>query len=156
VKLQGKTVIDKLDIFEKPGRNRALDYTFKEVKVADQLFEYRIRQAGRISQHRGDCRRRDDGRLEPIRGPAFHSQNQLRRAGITRITRRTFFRKKRRMRAVMRQWTISIWIGPTLVSVHPGRSNRKIFTRLDGHLPRPAEWSPARQHPARHAALDEP
>ncbi|MCH8120023.1 MAG: hypothetical protein IIC00_09875 [Planctomycetes bacterium] len=38
VKLQTKTVIDKLDIFAEVGRNRALDYTFEDVKVADGLL----------------------------------------------------------------------------------------------------------------------
>ncbi len=35
VKIQGKQVIDRLDMFEKVGKNKALDYTFKDVKVAD-------------------------------------------------------------------------------------------------------------------------
>jgi len=39
VKLQNKAVIDKLDIFAEVGRNRALDYTFEDVKVADGLLK---------------------------------------------------------------------------------------------------------------------
>ena len=39
VKLQGKTVIDKLDIFAKVGRNRALDYTFEDVRVTNSLLD---------------------------------------------------------------------------------------------------------------------
>jgi hypothetical protein len=39
VKLQGKTVIDKLDIFAKVGRNRALDYKFDDVKVTNGLLD---------------------------------------------------------------------------------------------------------------------
>jgi len=35
VQLQGKTVIDRLDIFEKVGKNRVLDHTFKDVQVTD-------------------------------------------------------------------------------------------------------------------------
>lgn len=35
VSLQGQTVIDRLDIFAKVGRNRALDFTFKDVRVDD-------------------------------------------------------------------------------------------------------------------------
>ncbi len=38
VKLQNNAVIDKLDIFGEVGRNRALDYTFEDVKVDDGLF----------------------------------------------------------------------------------------------------------------------
>ncbi len=34
VKLQGKKVIDQLDIFAKVGKNKALDYTFEDIKVA--------------------------------------------------------------------------------------------------------------------------
>jgi len=39
VKLQAKTVIDRLDIFAKVGKNRALDYTFDSVKVADSFLK---------------------------------------------------------------------------------------------------------------------
>jgi len=39
VKLQNKAVIGKLDIFAEVGRNRALDYTFEDVKVADGLLK---------------------------------------------------------------------------------------------------------------------
>ncbi len=35
VKLQGRQVIDRLDVFEKVGRNRALDLTFDDIEVAD-------------------------------------------------------------------------------------------------------------------------
>ena len=35
VKLQGQPVIDTLDIFRKVGKNKALDYTFKEIEVTD-------------------------------------------------------------------------------------------------------------------------
>jgi len=34
VRLQGRTVIDRLDVFEKVGQNRALDITFDDVEVA--------------------------------------------------------------------------------------------------------------------------
>jgi hypothetical protein len=39
VELQGKQVIDKLDIFAKVGRNRALDYTFEDIKVTNGLLD---------------------------------------------------------------------------------------------------------------------
>ena len=39
VELQGKPVIDKLDIFAKVGKNRALDYTFEDVKVTNGLLD---------------------------------------------------------------------------------------------------------------------
>jgi len=38
VKLQTKKVIDKLDVFAEVGRNRALDYTFEDIKVTDGLL----------------------------------------------------------------------------------------------------------------------
>ena len=38
VKLQNKTVIDRLDIFAEVGKNRALDYTFEDAKVTDGLL----------------------------------------------------------------------------------------------------------------------
>jgi len=39
VKLQGKKVIDQLDIFAEVGQNRALDYTFEAVKTDTGLLE---------------------------------------------------------------------------------------------------------------------
>ncbi len=39
VELQGKQVIDKLDIFARVGRNKALDYTFEDVKVTNGLLD---------------------------------------------------------------------------------------------------------------------
>jgi hypothetical protein len=39
IKLQGKTVIDKLDVYAKVGKNRALDYTFDDVKVTNDLLD---------------------------------------------------------------------------------------------------------------------
>jgi hypothetical protein len=39
VTLQGRKVIDKLDIFAAAGKNRALDYTFPDVKVSDGMLE---------------------------------------------------------------------------------------------------------------------
>ena len=38
VKLQGKTVIDRLDMIEKAGKNKAIDYVYKDVKVADSAL----------------------------------------------------------------------------------------------------------------------
>ncbi|MHC4460541.1 MAG: malectin domain-containing carbohydrate-binding protein [Planctomycetota bacterium] len=38
VKLQGKKVIDKLDIFTEVGKNRTLDYTFEDVKITKGLL----------------------------------------------------------------------------------------------------------------------
>ncbi|MHC4284471.1 MAG: malectin domain-containing carbohydrate-binding protein [Planctomycetota bacterium] len=39
VELQGKRVIDKLDIFARVGKNKALDYTFGDVKVTNSLLD---------------------------------------------------------------------------------------------------------------------
>ena len=39
VTLQGRKVIDKLDILAKVGQNRALDYTFPDVQVSDGMLE---------------------------------------------------------------------------------------------------------------------
>jgi len=39
VKLQGKKVIDQLDVFAEVGQNRALDYTFEDVKTDNGLLE---------------------------------------------------------------------------------------------------------------------
>ncbi len=42
VGLQGKKVIDSLDIFAEVGKNRALDFTFESVKVTNELLEIRF------------------------------------------------------------------------------------------------------------------
>jgi len=39
VELQGKRVIDELDVFAKVGKNKALDYTFEDVKVTNGLLD---------------------------------------------------------------------------------------------------------------------
>ena len=39
VELQGKRVIGKLDVFAKVGKNKALDYTFENVKVTNGLLD---------------------------------------------------------------------------------------------------------------------
>ncbi|MHC4558318.1 MAG: malectin domain-containing carbohydrate-binding protein, partial [Planctomycetota bacterium] len=39
IKIQDKKVIDKLDIFAEVGKNKALDYTFEDVKVTNSLLE---------------------------------------------------------------------------------------------------------------------
>jgi hypothetical protein len=39
VELQGKRVIDELDVFAKVGKNKALDYTFENVKVTNGLLD---------------------------------------------------------------------------------------------------------------------
>jgi hypothetical protein len=39
VEIQGKRIIDKLDVFAKVGKNKALDYTFADVKVTNGLLD---------------------------------------------------------------------------------------------------------------------
>lgn len=39
VELQGKRVIDKLDVFAKVGKNKALDYKFEDVKITNGLLD---------------------------------------------------------------------------------------------------------------------
>ncbi|MHC4544999.1 MAG: malectin domain-containing carbohydrate-binding protein, partial [Planctomycetota bacterium] len=39
VELQGKRIIDKLDVFAKVGKDKALDYTFENVKVTNGLLD---------------------------------------------------------------------------------------------------------------------
>jgi len=39
VEIQGRQLIDKLDIFAKVGKNKALDYTFEDVKVAKGMLD---------------------------------------------------------------------------------------------------------------------
>ena len=39
VKLQNKPVIDRLDVFAKAGKNRAIDYTFADIRVTDGILD---------------------------------------------------------------------------------------------------------------------
>jgi hypothetical protein len=49
VKLQDKQVIDKLDIFEQAGKNKALDFTFKDVQVAGRWIFHDNRVISTVS-----------------------------------------------------------------------------------------------------------
>lgn len=42
IELQGKTVMDRIDIFEKTGKDRALDLDFRDVRVADGNLNLRF------------------------------------------------------------------------------------------------------------------
>lgn len=39
VELEGKRVIDSLDIFQEAGQNKALDYTFEDIEVTDNMVD---------------------------------------------------------------------------------------------------------------------
>jgi len=72
VKLQGRNVIENLDIFAKVGKNRALDYTFDDVKVTKDFlnidFVHQVEFpciAGIVIQGRGVTRKINCG------GPAY-------------------------------------------------------------------------------------
>ena len=140
VKLQGATVIDKLDIFEKVGQNRAIDLSFKDVKVTD----------GRLN-------------IEFLKQVEFPSIAAIVVEGVTagsnQFGGQPFVRKINCGGPAYKDYEADIasQISPETGRYAPvedfyldwakasfGRSQAepiaKIFARLDGHLPRPADW----------------
>ena len=131
VSLQGKPVIESLDIFARAGRNKALDFTFKDVAVTDGRlkidFNYQVEfpciaaiavegPAGRrkINCGGGACQ---DYIADWPEGPE---------GGSARFLPADDF---------YADWALAQF-GP---EVAPQAA--AIFTRIDGHLPRPTDWT---------------
>jgi hypothetical protein len=128
VAIQGKTVIDKLDIFAKVGRNKALDYTFEDVVVDDGrlVIDFAPRTefpciAGIVVRGEGIERKLNCG------GPAwgdyaadFKPEPDLAR----HLPADDFYA----------DWATALF-GP-----EAGPPIGALFARLDGKLPRPTTW----------------
>ncbi len=140
VKLQGDTVIDQLDVFTKVGQNRALDHSFKDVKVTDQLLK-----------------------IDFVRQTEFPSIAAIavegKTAGANQFPGRPFARKINCGGPAYKDYEADLapQISPDAGRFAPvedfyldwakagfgsgqAEAIAKIFTRLDGHLPRPADW----------------
>ena len=128
VKLQGKTVIDRLDMFEKAGRNKALDYEFKDVAVdKDRLAIEFVRIVefpciaaivveGPTARRKINCG-----------GPAYQDYRADLAPGSSG--------KPRQLPAgdFYADWAASQFgAGSEPIA--------RLFTRLDGKLPRPSTW----------------
>lgn len=129
VKLQGRPVIDQLDLFAKVGANRALDYTFKDVAVADgrmtidfvRIVEHPCIAAIEIA---GSVTRKIN-----CGGPAYRDFQADWPPSISR--REMNFLPIADFYA---DWALAQF-GP-----EAARELAALFTRIDGHLPRPADW----------------
>jgi hypothetical protein len=140
VRLQGKAVIDSLDIFAKVGQNRALDYTFKDVQVTDQLLK-----------------------IDFVRQTEFPSIAAIvvngTTAGANQFAGQPFTRKINCGGPAYKDYEADLALnqGPgagryapigdfyldwAKANFGPGQADAiaKIFARLDGYLPRPADW----------------
>lgn len=129
VRIQGKQVMDRLDIFERVGANRALDFTSDPVEVADgrltidfvHIVEYPCVAAIEIE---GPVTRKIN-----CGGPAWDSYSADwppdDGPGRDRFLPTDDF---------YADWALAEF-GPAVA-----QRAAAIFTRLDGHLPRPSDW----------------
>jgi hypothetical protein len=140
VKLQGKQVIDKLDIFEKVGQNWALDFTFENVKVEAELLKIEF--------------------LKQVEFPSIAAiVVEGTAAGSNQLPGRPFFRKINCGGPAYKDYEADFapknapdadrylpvddfyadWAKANF-GADRAEEIAKIFTRLDGFLPRPADW----------------
>ncbi len=129
VSIQGKRVIDRLDIFEKVGQNRVLDYTFKDVAVTDgQLvidFAYQVELpciAAIVVEGSAATRRINCG------GPAYKDYE----ADLPTCPTAP---RNLPIGDFYADWARAHF-GPDAAP-----AIAKIFERIDGHLPEPIIWT---------------
>ncbi|NLS96141.1 MAG: hypothetical protein GXX96_28715 [Planctomycetaceae bacterium] len=130
-KLQGKTVLDRLDLFAKAGRNRAIDYAFENVQVSDGGLAIDF-----IYQTDNPC---IAGIV--IQGPATHKINcggpawQDYQADWPAATAPGQPRDRHLPTAdFYADWT-RIEFGDEVAD-----EAAAVFTKIDSHLPRPTSW----------------
>ena len=136
VKIQGQTVIERLDIFEKAGHNKALDYTFHDITAKDgriviefiPLVEFPSIAAIAIT---GKTTEKNPSFAKKINcgGPAYQDYAaDLPTSG-----------PGARPRSLPADDFYADWaranFGP-----QPAGEIAAIFSRFDGRLPRPADW----------------
>lgn len=125
VKLERKRVIDKLDIFEKVGQNRALDYTFEGIEIADGqvdidfVYEIELPCIAAISI-RGD---RISKKVN-CGGPAYEDFEADPSPPPRDLPTEDFYR----------DWAFHMF-GPEATS-----DAARIFEKMDGSLPRSSDW----------------
>ncbi len=125
VKLEGKNVIENLDIFDRVGQNRALDYTFENVEVGDGRldidFVYRVELpcVAAISI-------RGDGFTKKVNcgGPAYKDYEADPPPPPRDLPTTDFYR----------DWALHEF------GAEAAREAAALFGNLDGKLPRPSDW----------------
>lgn len=130
VKLQGKRVIDTLDMIAKAGKNRAIDYTFKDVEVSDGRllieFVYQVEYpciAAIAVEGRGATQKINCG--GPAYGDYAADWPESTSGGRQRFLPADDF---------YADWALSQF-GP-----EAAKPIAELFTRIDGKLPRPSTW----------------
>ncbi|MBN1347483.1 MAG: hypothetical protein JXQ73_32635 [Phycisphaerae bacterium] len=125
VKLEGKTVLDKLDMFATFGKDRAKDYTFKDVNVTDGWLDLdfiRVIElpcvAAIVIQGDGFSKKINCG------GPAYKDY----------VADLPTVRKYPHVDDFYLDWATHLF-GP-----EAGPDVAKVFTNIDCKLPRPSDW----------------
>ena len=129
VNIQGKQAIDQLDLFAKLGKNRALDYTFKDIEVSDGRlvidFVYKVEYPciAAIVVEGPAVRKINCG------GPAWKDYQAdwpaSPSSGKTRFLPTADF---------YADWAESQF------GTKAAKPVAALFEQLDGHLPRPSDW----------------
>jgi hypothetical protein len=125
VKIQGKTVLDRFDIFALAGKNKAIDFTYPEVPITNGILEITFEQqvespsiAAVVIEGAGFSRKINCG------GPAWKDYA----ADLPELPRHQpagdFYL----------DWA-SQEFGP-----EAGILAARIFSKIDGNLPRPSDW----------------
>jgi len=127
VSLQGRRVIRQLDIFATVGKNRALDYTYRDVHVADGWLEVEFRPrvefpsiAGIVVEGPGYSQKINCG------GPAWKDYA----ADLPPVPGRP---RDMPVKDFYADWATSEF-GPEAPEI------AEVFSRIDGKLPRPSDW----------------
>ncbi len=125
VKLQGKRVIDKLDVFARVGQFRALDRTFKDVQVTDGWLDVEfIRHneypciAAIAVEGKDYCRKVNCG------GPAYKDYAADPKATPRRPPTEDFYL----------DWATHLF------GAGPAPQIAAVFEKMDCKLPRPSDW----------------
>lgn len=128
VSLQGERVIEGLDVFERVGRNAALDFEFHDVKVTDGVLKVGFTPiveypavAGIVIERPGYTRRVNCG------GPAWGGWE----ADIGGIAAERYAP----VDDFYRDWALANF------GREAARDIAAVFARVDGRLPRPAGWT---------------
>ncbi|MCC6125640.1 MAG: hypothetical protein IT426_11800 [Pirellulales bacterium] len=155
-KLQGKKVIDKLDIFEKAGQDRAFDFTFKDVKVDAELLKIEfLKQVEFPSIAAIVVEGTTAGSNQFPGGPFVRKINC---GGPAYLDYEADFAPQNAPDPGRYMPVDDFYADWAKASFGANRAGEiaKIFTRLDGFLPRPADWvtGPGSIRPDRKAWKD--
>ncbi len=128
VKLQGKEVIDRLDIFEKVGKNCVLDYTFDDIDITDGVlkivFDYIVEYpciSAIVIEGNGVLKKINCGGNTYGDYAADMSATPEQERGLA-------------INDFYVDWA------RTSFGEEAAENIAKIFTSIDGKLPRPAQW----------------